>query len=64
MIDNYDAVLHRVSEVLGDERRATEWLEKMSGTLGHKPKDLLSTQEGINQVLRHIRSVELALDTD
>lgn len=63
-MSNYDIALARATEVLGDRERAVDWLDKMSGTLGNSPKELLSDTDGLNQVLRHIRSVELALDTD
>lgn len=60
----YDVALIRATEVLGTKERAEEWLSKMSGTLGASPKELLETQDGFERVLRHIHSVELALDTD
>ena len=63
-MSNYDVALDRAVEVLGDKERAVEWLDKMSKTLGGSPNELLSDTEGLNKVLRHIRSVELALDTD
>ena len=63
-IDNYEIALERAIEVLGTKERAEEWLEKVSGTLCGSPKEILQNQEGLNRVLRHIRSVELALDTD
>ncbi len=63
-MSNYDIALDRATEVLGTRERAEDWLEKMSGTLGNSPKDLLSDDQGLNRVLRHIHSVELALDTD
>lgn len=63
-MSNYDTALDRATEVLGDKERAEEWLEQVSGTLGGSPKDLLANQEGLNRVLRHIHSVELALNTD
>ncbi len=46
------------------KKRAVEWLDKMSSTLGKSPRELLSDRAGLDRVLRHIRSVELALDTD
>jgi uncharacterized protein (DUF2384 family) len=63
-MSNYDIALDRAVEVFGDKDRAERWLEKMSGTLGNSPKGLLADDEGLNRVLRHIKSVELALDTD
>jgi uncharacterized protein (DUF2384 family) len=63
-MSNYDIALDRATDVLGDKERAEEWLEKMSGTLGNNPKQLLSDQDGLNRVLRHLKSIELALDTD
>ncbi len=46
------------------KKRAVEWLDNMSGTLGKSPRELLSDRAGLDRMLRHIRSVELALDTD
>ena len=63
-MDNYDVALERATEVLGSRERAEEWLEKMSRTLCCAPRDLLKTSEGLHQVLRHLRSVDLALNTD
>ncbi len=63
-MSNYKIDLDRATEVLGDKERAVEWLDKMSGTLGKSPRELLSDQAGLDRVLRHIHSVELALDTD
>jgi len=60
----YAEVLDRAIEVLGTKESAVDWLEKMSGTLKLSPKDLCSTREGADQVLRHLFSVELALSTD
>jgi uncharacterized protein (DUF2384 family) len=60
----HETALNRAIDVLGDENRAKDWLEKMSSTLGSSPKELLSDQDGLNRVLRHLRSIELALDTD
>lgn len=54
--------LVRAIEVLGTRERAEDWLEKMSAELGSAPKDLLSTKEGYQQVLRHLHSVDLALN--
>lgn len=39
-------------------------LKIMSGALGKSPKDILSEQEGLNRVLRHLHCVELALGRD
>lgn len=58
---HYETALHRATEVLGNETVAEEWLDKMSNSLGSPPRKLLSSQEGLDQVLRHLRSVELAL---
>ena len=63
-MSNYEIALDRATYVLGDKARAKECLEKMSGTLGSSPKELLSTDEGLQRVMRHIKSVELANDTD
>jgi len=60
----YEEVLDRAIEVLGTKENAIDWLEKMSATLEATPKDLCSTRDGANRVLRHLHSVELALATD
>ena len=60
----YKTALERATEVLGDKERAVEWLEKMSGAFDKSPKEILSDQDGLDRVLRHLHSIELALDTD
>jgi len=60
----YNAALERATEVFGSSSRAESWLDKMSSTLCCHPRELLSTREGYEQVLRHLHSVEIALDTD
>jgi len=62
--DYYDEALERAADILGTTERGQWWLEKMSKSLGCKPRELLTTKEGYEQVLRHLHSVELALDTD
>ncbi len=57
-----DEALHRAVEVFGSEERAQDWLEKMSAELGSTPNDLLETKEGYERVLRHIHSVDIALN--
>lgn len=56
--------LDRAEEVLGSRERGQQWLDEMSATLGCHPSDLLTDKDGYEKVLRHLRSVELALDTD
>lgn len=58
---NYSAARSRAVEVFGRQDLAEDWLEKMSAELGTAPRELLDTSEGFNRVLRHLRSVELAL---
>ena len=60
----YKTALERATEVLGDKERAVEWLEKMSAAFEKSPKEILSDQDGLDRVLRHLHSIELALDTD
>jgi uncharacterized protein (DUF2384 family) len=60
----YNTALERATEVLGDKERAVEWLEKMSNAFDKSPKEILSDQDGLDRVLRHLHSIELALDTD
>ena len=60
---SYSSEVHdRAIEVFGSEERAEYWLEKMSAELGSTPKDLLSTKEGYERVLRHLHSVDIALN--
>ena len=56
--------LSRAVEVFGCEVKADDWLDKMSAELGTKPKQLLDSREGYDRVLRHLRSVDLALNMD
>jgi len=60
-MSHYETALERATEVLGDEEKAIEWLEKMSGTFSKSPKEILADQDGLDRVLRHLHSVELAL---
>lgn len=60
----YSGALNRAIEVFGSKERAEEWLEKMCAELGSPPIEFLDTKEGYNQVLRHLRSVDLALHID
>ena len=60
----YAEALSRAIEVFGSKERAEDWLEKMSAELGSPPKRLLDTKQGRDRVLRHIRSVDLALNMD
>jgi len=60
----YSDALNRAIEVFGTEERAEDWLEKMSAELGSAPKQLLDTKDGFDRVLRHIHSVDLALNMD
>ncbi len=58
----YAAALDRAIEVFGTRDRAEEWLEKMSSDLGSAPKKLLDTKDGFERVLRHLHSVDIALN--
>ncbi len=60
----YSDALSRSTEVFGSKERAKDWLEKMSAELGFAPKELLNTKEGYDRVLRHIHSVDVALNLD
>ncbi len=60
----YSEALARAIEVFGTEERAQDWLDKMSSELGTAPRELLSTRDGYDRVLRHIHSVDLALNMD
>ena len=58
----YAVALDRAIEVFGTRDRAEEWLEKMSDDLGSAPKKLLDTRDGFERVLRHLHSVDIALN--
>ena len=60
----YADCLNRAIEVFGTKDRAEDWLEKMSAELGAAPKQFLETREGYERVLRHIHSVDLALNME
>ncbi len=60
----YEIALDRATDVLGDKERAVDWLEKMSDAFGKSPKEILSDQDGLDRVLRHLHSIELALNPD
>ena len=60
----YENCLDRAIEVFGTPERALDWLEKMSAELGAAPRELLDTKLGYERVLRHIHSVDLALNMD
>ena len=60
----YSEALNRAIEVFGTRQRAEDWLEKMSAELGSAPKQLLDKKEGYDRVLRHLHSVDLALNMD
>ena len=57
-------VTARALEVFGSRERAEIWLEKMSEVLGTSPELLLETQVGYERVLRHLHSVDIALNLD
>ncbi len=63
-MSNYDTALERATDVFGDEKRAERWLDKMRRTFGKSPKEILSDQDGLDRVLRHLQSVDIALNTD
>ena len=54
--------LDRAIEVFGTPERAELWLEKMCAEFGASPKELLDTKEGYERVLRHLHSVDIALN--
>ena len=58
----YETALDRATDVLGDKERAVDWLEKMSDAFGKFPEEILSDQDGLDRVLRHLHSIELALN--
>ena len=60
----YDDALNSATEVLGTRERAEDWLEKMSAELGSPPRELLNTKDGYERFLRHIHSVDLAINRD
>jgi uncharacterized protein (DUF2384 family) len=54
--------LDRAIEVFGSKERAELWLEKMSAELGTSPKALLDSKAGYERVLRHLHSVDIAMN--
>ena len=58
----FTPALHRAEEVFGTKERAELWLEKMSAELGTSPNALLDTKDGYERVLRHLHSVDIALN--
>ena len=60
----YETALDRATDVLGDKERAVDWLGKMSDAFAKSPKEILSDQDGLDRVLRHLHSIELALNPD
>lgn len=56
------SALDRAIEVFGSKERAELWLEKMSTELGTSPKALLDSREGYECVLRHLHSVDIAMN--
>ncbi len=60
----YEIALDRAIDILGDKERAVDWLEKMSDAFGKSPREILSDQDGLDRVLRHLHSIELALNPD
>ncbi len=63
-MDYLTPALDRAVEVFGTHERAEIWLEKMSAEFGVSPKALLDTKEGYERVLRHLHSVDIALNLD
>jgi uncharacterized protein (DUF2384 family) len=59
-----EEVMDRAIEVMGDDVRATEWLNHMSNTLGSKPCDLMNSDAGRKRVMLHLRSIEQDSVTD
>lgn len=57
-MNNLETVIDRAIEVLGNEDKAKDWVEKMSSTLGDKPMNLLDTDEGLARVLLHLSGIE------
>lgn len=60
----YSDALDRAIAIFGSKERADEWLEKMSAELGSTPNKMLTTKEEYDRVLRHLHSVDLALNMD
>lgn len=57
---HYGKALERASEVLGNEERAAEWLEKNNGALGCAPNALLDDEAGLDRVLLHLHQIEIS----
>jgi uncharacterized protein (DUF2384 family) len=54
---NLEQIIDKATDVLGDEARALDWVDKMSATLGASPRDLSSTKEGTGKVLLHLAGI-------
>ena len=63
-MSKHSEALSRATEVFGTKERAEYWLRKMSAELGSAPEALLSTKEGYKRVIRHLHSVDIALNMD
>lgn len=54
---NIERIIDVATDVFGSSDRANEWVDKMSATLGASPRELSSTEEGMNAVLLHLAGI-------
>ena len=57
-------VMERIVEVIGTQDRADDWLDHMSNTLGAKPRDLIVTESGREDIMLHLQGIERNSVTD
>lgn len=57
MESNILKIQDKAADILGDNTRALEWMDHMSGTLGDTPRQLAKTDEGTARVLLHLGGI-------
>lgn len=54
---NIERIIDKAIDVLGDEERALDWIDKTSATLGDSPSNLAVSDEGTDKVLLHLAAI-------
>lgn len=54
---NLDKIIDYATDILSDREHALDWIDKMSATLGARPRDLAATKEGTDKVLLHLAGI-------
>ena len=57
MQTNLDRIIEAATDVLGSPEKASEWVQKMSATLGGTPEELSKTSKGTDAVLLHLAGI-------